>query len=86
MLKKSPLVPRKEGQLLDYETWDEHTSEEHKWEFYDGMPFSATNTYERDRLAVCLVYNMGLRHFLKLLPEQSKKDLKELLEEEEKGE
>jgi hypothetical protein len=44
-------------------TWDAHTSEEHKYDLWDGMPFSPANTYERDRLAVCLVYNMGLEHF-----------------------
>lgn len=80
MLRKSPLVPGKQGQQINYETWDQHTSEEHKWELYDGMPFSPDDPSERDRLAICLVYNMGLEHFVKLLPTESKKVLMQILQ------
>lgn len=80
MLKKSYLVPKREGQLLDYETWNEHTSEEHKWEFYEGLPFS-TEPYERDRLAICLLYSMGFEYFVnELLPDESKAILLQFLQ------
>ncbi|MCM3591231.1 hypothetical protein M4D58_11435 [Brevibacillus borstelensis] len=80
MLEKSYLVPKREGQLLDYETFDEHTSEEHKWEFYEGLPFS-TEPFERDRLTICLLYNMGLKYFVnELLPDESKEILLQLLQ------
>lgn len=77
-MEKSPLVPLREGQLLDYETWDIHTSDEHKWELWDGVPF-APCTKERDRLAICLIYSMGLEKFVELLPPESRSILKELL-------
>ncbi|MDL0421952.1 hypothetical protein QPM05_18135 [Caldibacillus thermoamylovorans] len=50
MLKKSPLIPKKYGQPLSYEIWNQHTPEEHKWELYDGIAFSLEDTFERDRL------------------------------------
>jgi hypothetical protein len=76
--KVSELVPLCEGQLLNYEEWDEHTSEERKWELYDGVPFSPDGL-ERDRLAVCLIFSMGLQVMLKILPKESKDILRELL-------
>lgn len=79
--KVSDLVPKLEQQELDGETWDIHTSGEHKWELWDGIAFDPVGE-ERDRLAICLVYNMGLRHFLEILPAESKGILKELLEAE----
>ncbi|MBP1153934.1 MULTISPECIES: hypothetical protein [unclassified Paenibacillus] len=72
------LVPLDEAQSLDGETWDINTSDEHKWELWEGIAFGPDGI-ERDRLAVCLVYNMGLRHFLEILPAESKGILKELL-------
>jgi len=79
MNKPSELVPLKEAQKLDGETWDSHTSDEHKWELWDGIAFGSDGA-ERDRLAICLVYNMGLKHFLDILPQESKDILKELLD------
>ncbi len=78
MMDTNSLIPKKNGHKLNSKTWDEHTSNEHKWELYDGMPFSASDTEERDRLALCLVYNMGLEHFLKILPIESKQELSSL--------
>jgi hypothetical protein len=80
MLKKSPLIPKKEGRRIDYETWNNHTSEEHKWELYDGIPFSQDDSSERDRLAICLIYSMGLEHFVNLLPAESKRALMRILQ------
>jgi len=78
MLMKSYLIPKREGQMLSTAIWSDHTSEEHKWELWDGIAFFKDGI-ERDRLAVCLVYNMGLEHFVHLLPEESKAVLKDLL-------
>jgi hypothetical protein len=86
LLKKSPLIPKKAGQLLNYETWDAHTSEEHKWEFYDGKPFNPHNTYEAERLMIALTYYCGLERFVELLPNQSKVELLELLKIENEKE
>ncbi|MCM3470166.1 hypothetical protein [Brevibacillus borstelensis] len=80
MLKNSYLVPKREGQLLNCEAWDEHTSEEHKWELWDGIPFSP-KPYERDRLTICLLCSMGLEYFVnELLPDESKGILLQLLQ------
>lgn len=79
---KSTLIPNKEGNLLDYDTWNAHTSEEHKWELWDGIPFGP-NILQRDKLAICLLYSMGLDHFTKILPSQCKNDLFQLLKKEQ---
>lgn len=78
VLQKSPLIPLKEGQSLDYDTWDAHTSEEHKWEHWDGIPFH-TDRVESERLAIALIYSMGLCRFIEILPEESKIILKSLI-------
>lgn len=85
MLEKSYLIPKREGQLFDYEVWDEHTSEEHKWEFWGGQPFSPEEPFERDRLLICLLYSAGLEYFVReLLPEESREILLTLLQGEDK--
>lgn len=82
MLEKSYLIPKKDGQLLSYEDFDAHSSEEHKWEFYDGLPFNPSNTYEADRLLIMLLYSVGLERFIdELLPEQSKETLYQILKD-----
>ncbi|GLG01200.1 hypothetical protein Alches_12390 [Alicyclobacillus hesperidum subsp. aegles] len=53
---------------------------DHLWELWEGVPFHEDGI-ERDRLAMCLVYSMGLRHFVKLLPEQSRDALRMVLDE-----
>ncbi|WP_191559378.1 hypothetical protein [Metabacillus idriensis] len=79
MLIKSPLVPERGPQRLDYEAWNQHTSEEHKWELWEGIPFSSDGI-QRDRLAICLIFSMGLERMVTdLLPEQSKIELLHLL-------
>lgn len=79
--RKSPLVPLEQSQLMDYETWDAHTPNEHKFEFYDGKLFSPTDTYEADRLLIALTYYTGLRRFAELLPGESRKELQRILNE-----
>jgi hypothetical protein len=67
-MKKGPLVPKKMGQKLNAEIWGQLTSAE----------LSSLDNVERDRLAICLIYNMGLQHFLKILPSESKQELSDL--------
>lgn len=75
-LPKSYLVPTAEPQIMSIEEWDTHTSAEHKWEF-DGTPFS--NTLERDRVMLGLIFSAGLKHILEILPTESIEELKKLL-------
>lgn len=79
-LPVSYLVPQIEPSLMDCQEWDTHTSSEHKWELYDGMPFSS-NELQRDRVLLGLIYSSGLKHLLEILPEQSLKELKQLLKD-----
>lgn len=85
MLEKSYLVPLKEGQPLEHDIWDEHTSNDHKYELWSGHPFSpADEPFERDRLLICLLYSAGLEYFVsELLPSESKEILLKLLQEEQ---
>lgn len=80
MLENSYLIPQKKGQFLSYEDFDAHTTEEHKFEFYDGKPFSPDNTFQEDRLLIMLLYSIGVERFVnELLPQESKKLLYLLL-------
>jgi hypothetical protein len=80
VLEKSYLIPQKKGQLLSYEDFDAHTTEEHKFEFFDGKPFSPDNTFQEDRLLIMLLYSVGFERFVnELLPDESKKIILQLL-------
>lgn len=41
LMINSCLVPERSPKGLDYNTWNEHTPEEHKWELWEGIPFSS---------------------------------------------
>ena len=71
------LVPRAEGQEMDLQEWDTHTSCEHKWEYYEGTPFG--NPDERDRIMLGLIYSAGLKHLLEILPTESRQELIKLV-------
>ncbi|MGH4125302.1 MAG: hypothetical protein ACREV6_20495 [Clostridium sp.] len=73
----SYLVPKSEGQELDLRMWDTHTSCEHKWQYYDGVPFG--NPDERDRVLMGLLYSMGFKHLLEILSQESKEELFKLV-------
>lgn len=75
----SYLVPKAEGQDMTFEEWDTHTSNEHKWEYYNGSPFG--NIDERDRVMLGLIYTSGLKHLLDILPKESKEELIKLVKE-----
>lgn len=78
----SYLVPKIEGQEMDFWTWDTHTSPEGKWEF-DGTPFCSEGW--RDRVLMGLLYSCGFRHLLDILPKESKEELFNLVEEHKSG-
>jgi hypothetical protein len=71
------LIPKRYGQKLDCDTWDEYTPYENKLEIIDGEALWGDE--QRDKMLLVLVYNMGLEHFVNMLPEQSKVILKALL-------
>ncbi|ELK40137.1 MULTISPECIES: hypothetical protein [Paenibacillaceae] len=71
------LVPKKEPQKVDYQIWESHTPGEYKLELVDGECLWGGEG--RDRMALMLVYNMGLEAFTKLLPDESKQALRDLL-------
>jgi hypothetical protein len=71
------LTPRKEPQLLTWEDWDEHTPYENKLELINGEALWGGE--ERDRMVLALVYNIGLKHFVMMLPNESRAILKDLL-------
>ncbi|MBE3101806.1 MAG: hypothetical protein IMZ47_05995 [Firmicutes bacterium] len=71
------LIPKRESQLLTCEAWDEYTPYENKLELIDGEALWGGE--ERDRMLLALVYNTGLEHFVRMLPEESRKILQELL-------
>jgi hypothetical protein len=81
-LSISYLVPKIEGQDMDFWTWDAHTSSECKWEF-DSTPFCSEGW--RDRVLMGLLYSCGFRNLLDILPKESKEELFNLVEEHKSG-
>ncbi|MEK4339114.1 hypothetical protein [Brevibacillus sp. FSL L8-0710] len=75
------LVPKKEPQKVDSQIWETHTPGDYKLELVDGECLWGGE--ERDRMALMLIFNMGLDDFTKLLPSESKQILRELLVEEQ---
>ena len=80
-MREEKLVPLKEAQRLTCEQWDMYTPYENKLELWDGE--ALCDLQEREDLLLVLLYNIGLECFVKMLPEESKKILKELLIYEE---
>ena len=73
----SYLVPKIEGQEMNLQEWDTHTSSEHKWEYYNDVPFG--NSDERDRVLMGLLYSMGFKHLLEILAVKSIEEISELV-------
>ncbi|SNX54451.1 hypothetical protein [Thermoanaerobacterium sp. RBIITD] len=74
---KEELIPLKEPQRLTCEQWAQYTPYENKLELFDGQALG--DLRERENMIIALVYNIGLEHFIKILPQESKAILKELL-------
>jgi len=76
---KEELVPLAEPQRLTCEQWAQYTPYESKLELFDGQALA--DLRERENMIVALLYNIGLEHFIKILPKESKAILKGLLNE-----
>ncbi|SHJ14376.1 hypothetical protein [Lutispora thermophila] len=76
---KEELVPQAEPQRLTCEQWAQHTPYEGKLELFDGQALA--DLRERENMIIALIYNIGLKHLIKILPPKSKTILKELLDE-----
>lgn len=76
---KEELIPLKEPQRLTCEQWAQYTPYENKLELFDGQALA--DLRERENMIVALIYNIGLKHFVKILPQESKAILKELINE-----
>lgn len=78
--EKEELIPLKEPQRLTCEQWAQYTPYENKLELFDGQALA--DLRERENMIIALVYNIGLEHFIKIFPQESKTILKELLNEQ----
>jgi len=74
---KEELIPAAEPQRLTCEQWAQHTPYEGKLELYDGQALA--DLQERENMIIALIYNIGLKHLIKILPPESRTILKELL-------
>lgn len=70
------LTPLKEPQNV-IEDWSYSIPNDGKFEYYNDTCFG--DALGRDSLALCLLANMGLEHFVNILPEESKKILIDIL-------
>jgi hypothetical protein len=71
------LIPKKEAQEVTVSIREEYTPHDYKLELIDGVFLPFNN--EREKMLLLCLYNMGLENFVKLLPNESKEILKELL-------
>ena len=76
------LIPRLESQKLTVSIWETHTPPENKLELIEGEALWGGE--ERDRLLMALLYNVGLKHFVTILPPESKQILCQLCQLETK--
>jgi len=54
---------------------------ENKLELFDGQALA--DLRERENMIIALIYNIGLKHLVKILPSESKTILKELLDKQQ---
>ncbi len=72
------LIPKKEPQPINYKIYEEYTPG--KLEMVRGKFLPFDNDLE-NMLVLCL-YNMGIREFISILPQESKEELLELLQQD----
>ncbi|MFD2682606.1 hypothetical protein [Bacillus seohaeanensis] len=77
------LEPKKDGNLLTVNDWENVTPYENKFELWDGITFDPDGK-QRDTLCLALLYNMGLQHLLDILPVNSIEILIDLLDSKNK--
>lgn len=76
-MREEKLVHLKEPQRLTCEQWDRYTPYENKLELWDGE--ALCDLQEMENMLLALLYNVGLEHFVKTLPKESKEILREIL-------
>lgn len=74
------LIPRVESQKLTASMWETHTPSENKLELIEEE--ALWGGAERDRLLMALLYNVGLKHLVEILPSESKQSLCQLCQVE----
>lgn len=74
------LIPKKDAQPIDYKIYEEYTPGENKLEMVGGKFLPFDNDLEK-MLVLCL-YNMGLQEFIGVLPQESKEELFQLLQQD----
>ncbi|MFK5707507.1 hypothetical protein [Lysinibacillus boronitolerans] len=72
------LIPKKEAQRIDYKTYEEYTPAENKLELVEGvfLPF------DKEKMLMLCLFNMGLQEFICILPQESKEELLNLLQQD----
>ena len=78
---REKLIPVEEPQRLTCEQWAQYTPYENKLELFDGQALA--DLRERENMIIALIYNIGLKHLIKILPSESKTILKELLDKQQ---
>jgi len=74
------LIPKKEAQPITYKIYDEYTPGENKLELFRGefLPFNN----EREKMLMLCLFNMGIKEFISILPQESKEELFHLLQQD----
>lgn len=79
-MENEELIPLLEGQEINHDNYYKFCPHELKIEVFYGKVFGTEK--ERKNFLMMLLYNIGLKDFVKMLPEKSKEILKELLNNE----
>lgn len=74
------LIPKKEPQAINFKIYEEYTTAENKLEMVDGIFLPFNN--ERQRMLMLCLFNMGIREFISILPQESKEELLCLLQQD----
>lgn len=74
------LIPKKEAQQIDYKMYKKYTPAENKLELVDGFFLPFDN--EKGKMLMLCLFNMGIREFINLLPQESKEELFHLLQQD----
>ncbi|NMO75679.1 hypothetical protein [Terrilactibacillus tamarindi] len=74
------LIPKIEAQLINYKIYEEYTPTLNKLEFFQGVFLPFNN--ERQKMLMLCLFNMGIREFISILPQESKEELLCLLQQD----
>lgn len=74
------LIPKIEAQPINYKIYEEYTPALNKLEFFQGVFLPFNN--ERQKMLMLCLFNMGIREFISILPQESKEELLCLLQQD----